>query len=123
LNLSRLAVLARRYGLRDRGTRRRVAPGEGPPHKVEESLPGYLRVKSPLSRGESTQMTIGIMIEVETSDGEATTVRLSINGAVVAKDLGLAEAQAIIAKLFERLAPPVISRRRPRAFGGRIAPA
>jgi hypothetical protein len=68
-------------------------------------------------------MTIAILIEVATSDSRATTFRLSINGALIASNLGAAEAHVIIAKLFERMAPTAISRRRPRAVGGRIEPA
>jgi hypothetical protein len=68
-------------------------------------------------------MTIAILIEVETSDSRATAFRLSINGAVIATALGAAEAHAIVAKLFERMAPATISKRRPRAVGGRIEPA
>src|ERR1700722_6381481 len=76
-----------------------------------------------LCGGERVPMTIAILIEVATSDSRATTFRLSINGALIASNLGAAEAHVIIAKLFERMAPTAISRRRPRAVGGRIEPA
>ena len=68
-------------------------------------------------------MTIAILIEVATADSQATAFRLSINGAVIATNLGAAETHVIIAKLFERMAPAAISKRRPRAVGGRIEPA
>jgi hypothetical protein len=68
-------------------------------------------------------MTIEILIEVGTSDSRATAFRLSINGAVIATDLGAAEAHVIVAKLFERMAPTATSRRRPRVVRGGIEPA
>jgi hypothetical protein len=68
-------------------------------------------------------MTIAILVEVETSNSRATSFRLSINGAVIAADLGAAEAHVIISRLFERMAPVAAPRRRPRAIGGRIEPA